>query len=331
MSRLLATEIPFASNARTPEGWRLLDDAELMDLPDPQYTIDRILQRRGIGVMYGQSGSCKTILAASLQGSIATGRNWFGHQVRHRGRCCYIAAEDISGFKVRLGAWKVASGFPLSVPIGIHTFPDPVDLRDPVSVTAFIEMIRQTDLTFELVVVDTYAAATPGAAENSSEDTTAAMSAAAKIQKALDCGVLLVHHTNAGGTRERGHSSMRGAADYMISVTPVDDAIYVESSKQRNAGPFDPLMLKLSPVPEVGGVVLRFATDIISTGDLTPIQAKCLTTLRDTFAADGATKSEWRSACQDVAERSFHRAAKILVERGKVRQHGSRFCVGAQK
>jgi len=182
----------------------------------------------------------------------------------------------------------------------------------------------------ELVVIDTYAGATPGAAENSSEDTTVAMNAAAKIQADLRCGVVLIHHTNAGGTRERGHSSMRGAADTMISVTPVDDVIHVECSKQRNAAPFETFTLKLTPVPDVGGVVVRLAAEVLPSSALTPLQEKVLAALRETATSRGVTKGEWQKCCQDVAERSFYRAAKVLEDTGHVTRAGTHFCVGGR-
>ena len=56
-------------------------------------------------------------------------------------------------------------------------------------------------------------------------------------------------------------------------------------------------------------------------GSALPIRA----ILRDTFAADGATKSEWQRTCHDVAERTFHRAAKMLEERGYVKLVGTRY------
>jgi hypothetical protein len=326
---------PFTSTAgprlRVPNTWRLLDDVELMELDDPEFTVDRILPRRGRIVVYGPSGVCKTTLVAGLFTAIATGRDWFGHAVINPGACCYVAAEDTAGFKVRLKAAKLAAGLSLEQRIGVYTFPDPIDLRDPISIRTFIHfMLQQTDFAVELVAIDTYAGATPGAAENSSEDTTLAMNAAAKIQDALRCGVLIVHHTNAGGTRERGHSSMRGAADTMISMTPVDDAIVVECSKQRNAAPFDTFTLKLTVV-DAGGAVLQLAGDAPQpTASLTLTQAKALSILRDTFAANGATKTEWQCACVDVSERSFHRAAKMLVENGRVHQVGAHFCLSGK-
>jgi hypothetical protein len=324
---LTAADIPFASVTRLPDGWRLLDDVELMELPDPEFLIDTILPRRGVAVLYGPSGACKTTMIAGLMTALATGRDWFGHRVCRRGPSAYVATEDVAGFKVRLRAAKLAAHLPLTSAIGVFTFPEPIDLRDPVSVGRFTRFVESTDVAVELIVVDTYAAATPGASENSSEDTTLAMTHAQQWRDTLKASVLLVHHTNAGGSRERGHSSMRGAADTMISVTPVDDQIHVECSKQRNGSPFAPMLLKLVPLPE-GGCVLRLATDVMPSSGLTPLQDKVLGVLLDTFAANGATKSEWRTACQDVAERSFHRAAKVLVECGRVRQSGTHFCVG---
>jgi hypothetical protein len=74
-----------------------------------------------------------------------------------------------------------------------------------------------------------------------------------------------------------------------------------------------------------GGCVFRLPTDVLPSNTLTPIQSKALSALRDTFSSQGATKSEWRSACQDIAERSFHRATKVLIERGFVSQTGAHF------
>ena len=61
------------------DGWRLVDDVELMTMPDPEFLIDGVLPRKGVAVIYGPSGSCKTTLVAGLQVAIATGRDWFGH------------------------------------------------------------------------------------------------------------------------------------------------------------------------------------------------------------------------------------------------------------
>jgi RecA-family ATPase len=242
---------PVGPAAGFPSTWQLLDDVQVMELPDPEYLIAGMIPRRGVGTGYGQSGTGKTTWVAQLMTAVATGQPFFGHDVRHRGACVYVATEDVAGFKVRLRSAKRAAGISLDEPIGVYTFPEPIDLRDPASVNRFVRFLEQVELSqrLELIVLDTYAASMPGGSETSSEDTTTAMAHAAQWRDALQATVLMVHHTNASGSRERGHSSMRGACDFMISLTQVDDAIHVESSKQRNGPPFPPFALKLVPLP----------------------------------------------------------------------------------
>jgi hypothetical protein len=312
-----------------PDSWRLIDDVELMELPDPAFIIDGVVPRAGVGVIYSPSGAGKTTLVSSLQVALATRGDWFGHRVLEQCASVYIAAEDLFGWKMRTRAAKRAARLPLDQPIGVFTFPEPIDLRDPVAVVRFPRFLKQVEWPMPLgcIIVDTYAASTPGASENSSEDTTTAMVHAQHWRDALGVTVILAHHTNAGGSRERGHTAMRGAADFMISLTPVDDAIHLECSKQRNAAPFEKILLKMVPTPDGDGCVLRLATDVLSTSGLTAMQERVYSILRDTFAQSGASKSEWQRTCHDVPERSFHRAAKMLEERGYVKQIGSHFRV----
>lgn len=300
----------------------LLDDVELQNLPDPEFLIDGVFQERSVAVVYAPPGIGKTTFAAAAAVSGATTKAFFGRRVLRPFTSIAVTAEDPSGFKARLGAAKRAAGCDLTTPIGVFTYPEAIDLRDPTSVTRFQHFVIQQKPRFPqrlgVCFVDTYAAATPGAAENSSEDTTMAMAHARQLCEALDCTIVLVHHTNASGNRERGHTAMRGHADTMIALTPVDDLVQVEVSKQRN-GPSGQLIatLKLVSEPNGPGMVFRLASDVLS-GDLTPNQAKALAALRDTFADAGATSSEWQRACADIPERTFFRVVKMLLENGWV-------------
>jgi hypothetical protein len=109
----------------------------------------------------------------------------------------------------------------------------------------------------------------------------------------------------------------------MIALSPMDDAVTVECSKQRNGPPFPSFTLK--PVMFGDGLALLPASDVLPDDGLTPTQEKVLGILRSTFDGTGASKTEWQRASLDVPERSFHRAAKVLVERGRVRLVRSRF------
>lgn len=315
----------------TPESWRLLDDVEIMELPDPEFLIERLLPRRAVGALVAPPGIGKTTLAAHVAVSVATGRDCFGNRVLHRGASVCAAAEDASGFKLRLLTKKRADRLPLDVPIGVHTFPEAVDMRDPVSVARFTSFLERAfesgDLPRELLIIDTYAASMAGANENASEDTTTAMLHAHQWRERLGLTVLLIHHTNASGTRERGHSAMRGAADFMIEMKPEDDVVKLECTKMRNGPAFPTLNLKLTPVPDANGLVFRLASEVLPSGTLSLSQTKVLAVLTDVFSADGASKSEWQRTCADIPERSFHRACKVLQERGFVKAVGTHFRV----
>ena len=77
------------------------------------------------------------------------------------------------------------------------------------------------------------------------------------------------------------------------------------------------------------GCVFRLAADALPSATLSASQRKVLAVLTDVFSADGATKSEWQRTCEEVPERSFHRAATVLQERGLVKQTDSHFRVTA--
>ena len=304
-----------------------------MTLPDPMFLVNGMIHDRGIGVIYSPPGTGKTTAIAALAVAIATGGRFFGHQVLDPGPVVYVGAEDPSGFKVRLRAAKVAAGLRLEVPIGVYTFPEAVDLGDAASVARFERFLKaqRFEMPLKMVIVDTYAASTPGANENSAEDTTTAMTHAVRWRQALNCAVMLAHHTNATGTRERGHSAMRGACDFMISMTPLDDLIHMECSKIRNGSPFEKIALRLTEVPDVSGCVLRLASEVLPAAGLTDGERRALDALRDSFlTGDGASKTEWQNACVSMPPSTFYRVSKKLVEKGFVAQRGQKFVLTAR-
>ena len=72
-----------------PSSWRLLDDVEIMDLPDPQWIIEGIIPEKSIGVIYSPSGVGKTTAVAGILTAVASGRDWFGHSITQPGACQY--------------------------------------------------------------------------------------------------------------------------------------------------------------------------------------------------------------------------------------------------
>src|SRR5262245_28043885 len=152
---------------------------------------------KGVGALVSPPGTGKTTLLADIMFSIATQTSWFGHTVLMPGSCVYVAAEDPGGFKLRLRARKQAAGLPLDAPIGVYTFPEAIDMRDAASVSKFSDFLNHAfeegDTPRRTLVIDTYAASTPGANENSSEDTTLTMSHAQRWRDELGISLLVAH------------------------------------------------------------------------------------------------------------------------------------------
>src|SRR5262245_4118165 len=90
------------------------------------------------------------------------------------------------GYKVRLRAARRAAGLSLTNPIGVYCFPEAIDLRDSVQIGRFIRFVEEADPKLVRVTFDTFAASTPSASENNSEDMTAAIAGAQKVIAAFD-------------------------------------------------------------------------------------------------------------------------------------------------
>jgi hypothetical protein len=108
-----------------PDTWRLLDDVQLLELPDPKWIIQDVLQHGGVGVIYAPPGARKTPMIAGMLTAITTGDEWLGHAVLHKGACVYVAVEDGTGFKMRTRAAKGAACAPSIVPSGFIRFRKP--------------------------------------------------------------------------------------------------------------------------------------------------------------------------------------------------------------
>jgi hypothetical protein len=97
-----------------PASWRLLDDVQIQELPDPEWIVNGIIHKSSVATIYALPNTAKTTLIAGLLVSVATGRPWFGHATDTQGGCIYVPSEDISGWKF---GWRPRSSRPTSTPI----------------------------------------------------------------------------------------------------------------------------------------------------------------------------------------------------------------------
>lgn len=200
------------------------------------YQIKGLLNRGAMSVIYGQSGSSKTFCALELGIAVASGQPWRGQRTR-KGRVVYVAAEGARGIKNRISALRDRVALGDLETVEFYLLPSVVRLdRAGPDIDLFVQTVQRTIAsTVDLVIIDTLSRSIAGKDENSAADMTTAVEAADMIRDALDCGVLIVHHSGKNeALGARGHSSLRAALETEIEVKRVGDAYSLAATKQRD-------------------------------------------------------------------------------------------------
>lgn len=184
-----------------------------------EWLVKGLMTRGELSMLAGPSQSGKSFLAIDLACSVARGIPWFGRKVK-QGGVVYQAGESAKGVRrKRLPAYRArhrcaADDVPfalLQAPVNLHASDD--DTQAMIEECLFW---REAWGSLELVVIDTFSAATPGANENASEDMSRVLARCGRIAEATGAAVLLVHHMNALGEKPRGHTSIFANLDSVL-------------------------------------------------------------------------------------------------------------------
>jgi RecA-family ATPase len=203
--------------------FKLLTRAELHAMPDPEWIVPEVLAADSFAVLYGAPGAAKSFMALDLACSIASGHIFHGAVVK-RGQVLVSVGEGLRGMKWREEAWTLAhhEADTEALDRNLHILPRAVHLLEEKEADMFIntaEYIAQTSSEpLRLVIIDTLARAMVGGDENSAKDMGMAVDVCERIRRATGATVLAVHHSGVEGTRERGSTSLRGAADTSIMM-----------------------------------------------------------------------------------------------------------------
>jgi hypothetical protein len=202
-----------------------------------EWHVKHVIPKRGLIVVYGAPGSSKSFFVLDLVAHVARGLPWRGHRVK-QSRVAYIAAEGVAGFGNRLAAYSAHNDLPLDdLPVFVRG--GSIMLNE--SALELAEAVRQLG-DVGIVVIDTLAAVTPGANENTSEDMGRAIESANLIVEGTGASVILIHHANKAGEL-RGWSGLLAAADNTIRVEHEETtglrAAHVEKQKEgRSSGKY---------------------------------------------------------------------------------------------
>lgn len=208
--------------------WSMTD---LLAMPLKEWLIDQIIGAGDLAMVYGGPGTGKTFVIIDLIFVVCLGRQFAERfDVTRPLNVAYAAGEGGSGLPARFAA---AADFHGITNLPNFTYFD----TTPQLYTSDNAYATYRDFIYEwkqrqavglaqpldILIIDTLHSATAGADENSSQHMGIVLQSAKLAAKELGCAVILVHHTNKGGSAERGSSSLRGAMDCMIEIRRISD------------------------------------------------------------------------------------------------------------
>jgi hypothetical protein len=256
----LVKNLPASQMRDKSSKFALLDEDAQGKLPDPEWLLPDVLPAKATAVLFAPSKAWKTFLALDWALTIAAGLDKWG-KIDAR-PVVYVAAEGASGLaKLRRPAWKLLHSVTKDVPFYVvQTMPW---ISKPTELVELCEAIKAKTKKPALVILDTLARSMVGLDESSAKDASIAIDACELLKRALDCTILVLHHTGKDAARGmRGSSALMAGFDTGIELVSDKDnkiaevwAKWHKDAETRN----HPWQLKAETVQ--GSLVFRMANE----------------------------------------------------------------------
>lgn len=198
-----------------PKSIELIPYSQIEFNDDPQYLVDLVLPLAGLVIVWGPPKSGKSFWTFDLMMHVALGREYRGHEVE-QGEVVYCLFEGQTAAGRRKRAFDMQHRIEPNEQVPFYLMPTPIALVSRHQ--ELIAGIRDRSISPVCVVLDTLNRSFTGK-ESSDEDMGRYIAAADEIKNAFGCLVIIIHHCGHDASRYRGHSSLGGAHDAMISVS----------------------------------------------------------------------------------------------------------------
>lgn len=206
-----------------PAGLHILSYAEMEAMPEPDWLVEGLIQKRSTALMFGKSNSFKSFLAIDIGLSVDTGRDWQGNAVSDGG-VLFVATEGANGVgRLRIPAWYQHHNVS-EEDRRAFLYPQEICLDAADDVTALIAAMNIRG-AFALVVLDIFGGSMKG---SEIEDKTARawVHGIQRILRETGASVLTVAHTGwQDDTRARMHTHFWGSFDTRLRMEGDKDAL----------------------------------------------------------------------------------------------------------
>ena len=202
------------------ESWDTIQDEPV------EWLIEKVIPKKSFVALYGPPGSYKSFIALDIAEAVATGRTWMGNEIKTPGAVLYICGEGHGGIGARIRACKIHNNTQQGAEI--YVIRHQLNLRSSeedfnLLMLSIQQLINETGVEFSLLQIDTLARAFGGGNENDSQDMGAFITNIGRVQRMLDCAIMILHHSGKDATRGlRGHSSLLGAVDTQLELIRIE-------------------------------------------------------------------------------------------------------------
>jgi len=234
------------------------------NVQDPTWLIPGLLPARGIGMMYGESGSFKSFLALDMALSLAFGipGQWGAPPVKND--VLFLAGEGpVATAKKRWPAWMEWQNIEFR---SDHRFFIGSEVPLYTDATAW-ENVKKDLLDLKakpsLIVIDTLTRLLTGLDENSAKDASMVTKFMEQLARYYECFVLAIHHTGKDQNKgARGSSAFYANVDTVISTKLKQGGTELRVRKQKDADVSEEL--KYFAVKEVGSSIVLTRTEMLN-------------------------------------------------------------------
>lgn len=195
--------------------FRVIESGEYLsgESTEPEWQIEEIVPKTGVGLTYGQSKSFKSFGIIAKAYAIHSGTQWHNRTTR-KGRAVILVCEGAQGYRNRLLAYaKLHKIDKADMPAVILVAPNLYSSKEDTE--ALIRSLLKKGATY--LAIDTQTGVITGADESSTKDMTIVHAAYAAISGRVGLFVDVVSHTGYGDqSHARGSSVQRPAVDVEI-------------------------------------------------------------------------------------------------------------------
>jgi hypothetical protein len=310
----------------------ILTTNELLALPPSRWLMEGIIPEEGFIGLYGAPGSGKSFIALDWAMCISEGRPWLGRYKTKQSPVVYVAAEGGRGIQQRVRAWMSYYGY-RELP-AMYYLLSPLYVRTEGTVEKFLDELATLDIWPGLLVLDTLSRSFGGGEENASADMGHFVDRVTQLATGRRMAVLVVHHKNATGLRERGNTAFRGATDAMFACNAEKDKvtghiIRVELVNDKQKDALETPTIYVTPVAEAKPSLVFELTEPPpakqrKSGPPQPMRTIDMLTLIQSHAETGLTQVEIMHMC-GLSKSTFFRRMKRLTNDGLVWRDSGRY------